>query len=275
MLRFLSTNKKDARIIAGGTSLLPDIRSGKLSPSCLVDASHLSNLRYIKHQKNRVRIGALTRIRELKDARLGKEGYKAFARVAGNFGGTAIANMATLGGNLSVASSTSDILPVLLSIDANVLLKSSSGEREISVQDFLLGAGKTDRRPEELITEINFQAPAQRKICLFRKISKRNSMFLAVLSVAIFMGIDESAVIRRVGVAFNEIQPATPGRAKNVESALAGKTLSEEVIEQAVDKLRLDKFVSPDSETPSEYWNIASRNLLREQLCLCAAEISR
>jgi CO/xanthine dehydrogenase FAD-binding subunit len=275
LLRFLSRRKRDARIIAGGTSIIPDIRMRKISPSCLVDVSHLSNMRYIKHQKDRVRIGALTRIQDLKSKIHKKSGCRAFEQVAGNFGGTAIANMATVGGNLAVASPSSDLVPVFLSLEANVLLKSSIGQREIRLEDFMSEKSKTGRRPPELIAEVNFQLPATgRKICLFRKIGKRSSIFLAFLSLATFLWVDETGVIKQARLAFNQVRSATPGRARNVESAIGGRYVNEETIERAVDRLSLDISNPFRQQTAAEYWNLASRNLLEEQLRQCAAEMS-
>jgi CO/xanthine dehydrogenase FAD-binding subunit len=275
LLTFLSKRKGAARIIAGGTSIIPDIRTRKTSPICLVDASHLSNLRYIKHQRDRVRIGALSRIQDLKSKILKKTGCKAFEQVAGNFGGTAIANMATVGGNLAVGSSSSDLVPVFLSLEANVRLKSSIGEREIRLEDFMLEKSKTDRKPPELIAEINFQLPARgKKISLFRKIGRRSSTFLAFLSLATFLLVDNAGVIKEARLAFNQVRSGTPGRARNVENELGGRNLNETTIEQAVAKLPLDISNPFHRQADAEYWNLASRNLLEDQLRRCIAELS-
>lgn len=275
LLTFLSRRKGVARIIAGGTSIIPDIRTRKISPICLVDVSHLSNMRYIKRQKDRVRIGALTRIQDLKSKILKKTGCKAFEQVAGNFGGTAIANMATVGGNLAVASSSSDLVPVFLSLEANVLLKSSTGEREIGLEDLMVEKSKTARKTPELIAEVNFQLPATgKKISLFRKIGKRSSIFLAFLSLATFLWVDEAGVIKQARLAFNQVRSGTPGRARNVENALGGQNLNEATIERAVGRLSLDISNPFRQQTAAEYWNLASRNLLEEQLRQCTAEMS-
>ena len=270
LLRFLSVRKEKAAIIAGGTHLVPFIRMEKPSFSWLADVSHLSNLRYVRRRKDQWQIGALTRICDLNYPALTKAGYIVFAQVAGNFGGTAIANMATVGGNVAVAATTSDLLPVLLSVDANVSLKSYRKERELKIESLLAGEG---RRPDEFIASVNFRVPGERRISLFRKIGRRNASFLALLSVAIFLAYDRKQTITQAGVGFNEIKSHTPGRARNVEGYLQGKVLSKSVIEDAVDRLKLDAPTAPSSEVPAEYWALASRNLLREQLELCVGKM--
>ena len=192
LLRFLSTKKEDARVVAGGTGLLPDIRGRRQSFSHLADISHFSHLRYIRLSKDRVRIGALTRIRDLDCNVLIKGGFNSFAEAARDFGGTAIANMATVGGNVATALPTSDLVPIFLSLDADVQLQSFRGKRMVKLQDFLLGQGMTVRRPDELITEVNFRIPRGRNVSSFRKIGGRNANYLALVSLAVFLNFDRT-----------------------------------------------------------------------------------
>jgi CO/xanthine dehydrogenase FAD-binding subunit len=275
LLKFLSAKNADAEIIAGGTNLVPSLRKGEVSFRWLADISHLSPLRYVRRREDEVHIGALTRIRDLNCSTLTNAGYVSFAELATNFGGPAIANMATVGGNLAAASPTSDLLPILLSLNAEVVLKSYRKKRTMKVEDFLLGNMQTTRNPEEVIAEVNFRIPKGRKISLFHKIGERSSMFLAVISVATFVSCDSKKTVSQVGVALNELSPSTPGRARNVEGYLKEKILDDGVIDEAVDRLKLDSPHSPRSDVSTEYWKLASRNLLRDQLRYCKTELSR
>ena len=274
LLRFLSARKEDVAIIAGGTNLLPLVRTRKNSFSWLADASHLSNLRYVRRRNGKIEIGALARIRDLRNNTLTKAGYASFAQVADSFGSTAIANVATVGGNIAVAASTSDLLPALLSVDANVLLKSYQKEREMKVENFLVGQGQTRRQAGEMIAGVSFDIPGTRSISSFRKIGRRTSTFLAVVSVAIFLSYNRNKTITQIGVAFNEIKHSTPGRARNVESYLAGRVLNDRMIGEAVDRLKLDLPIALGTKAREDYWNRASRNLLREQLQICKSKMS-
>jgi CO/xanthine dehydrogenase FAD-binding subunit len=269
VLRFLSVKREDVRVIAGGTSLIPNLRGQRQASSWLADISHLSHLRYIRCNNDTVRIGALTRIRDLDCNILTKAGFNSFAEAARNFGNTAIANMATVGGNVATALPTSDLLPVLLSVDANVQLKSFREKRIVSVPDFLVGKGKTGRRPDELLTEVSFHIPHGRIVSSFRKIGKRSSNYLALVSLAVFLNLDRTKTIKKVGVAFNETSQGIPGRAREVEETLKDGRLTEDAINKATTRLELNSPAEPASEILTQYRRIASRNLLRDQLRTC------
>jgi len=231
--------------------------------------SHLSYLRYLRLSKDRVRIGALTRVRDLDCNVLMKRGFTSLAEAARGFGGAAIANMATVGGNVATALPTSDLVPIFLSLDADVQLKSYRGKRTVKFQDFLLGGGKTIRRPEELITEINFRIPRGHNVSSFRKIGGRSANCLALVSLAVFLNFDRTKTIEEAGVAFSEIRRGTPGRARFVELGLRGRKLTEDVIQKASAELDLDLPAESASEMRTRYWKVAAHNLLRDRLRAC------
>jgi len=218
-----------------------------------------------------VRIGALTRIRDLDCNVLIKGGFNSFAEAARDFGGTAIANMATVGGNVATALPTSDLVPIFLSLDADVQLQSFRGKRMVKLQDFLLGQGMTVKRPDELITEVNFRIPRGRNVSSFRKIGGRNANYLALVSLAVFLNFDRTKTIEEVGVAFSEIKHGMPGRARFVELGLRGRKLTDDVIQRASAELDLDLDLPAESASGmrTRSWKIAAHNLLRDRLRTC------
>jgi CO/xanthine dehydrogenase FAD-binding subunit len=267
LLKFVARRKTGVMLVAGGTDVIPKTQRGETKVKCLVDMSHLENLRYIDVQDDIARIGALTRISDFKNEKVIGNNYEAFRRVANGFGGPSIANMATVGGNVCAASSSADLLPVLLALDAKVTTRSLRGDRTVMIKDFLLRKGKTRLRPGEIIAEVQFEACKSGTYCAFRKIGRRSSLFMATVSVSTFIDLDlKSMRIKRARVAFNAWRGFMPDRAAAVETALVQKKLEDKVIKKAASKLVKEFSVPSDQKSSAEYKVEAAKVLLEEQL---------
>lgn len=244
LLEYLAANRRDAVLIAGGSDLMPRIKRRLVKPRLLVDLSSFHELDYIKRKDNRIAIGALTTISELAESPILSDRYEAFGRVAARFGGPAIRNIATIGGNVAAAASSEDLIPVLLALDADVKTRSANGERVMPLREFIVGKRKTALEPEELITEVSFPELDVSSWCTFEKVGRRNSLIIALVSVAVCLELDPKiGRINQIRAALNRIKGKTPERAVNVESGLTGRILSEDAIAEAVrllgDELRL------------------------------------
>lgn len=269
-LTYISKGRKGVFLLAGGTDLLVDISRGILKPRCLVDLSQLSDLRYIRTQGNLVKVGALTRISDLEDYDWSKENCEVFHQVSEKFGGPSIANAATVGGNLCAASPSADLLPVLLCLDARVVLKSRKSDRVIRVADFLLDDAKTALRPDEIIAEIQFEIPPTDALCLFKKIGRRSALFMASVSLAVFIQMDrKTKTIREARIAFNALCRNLPERSKFVEASLTGKILDRKTIDEAVSELSKELHMVSDIRGSADYKTEAAKALLEEQLLHC------
>jgi len=275
LLAFIAKREKGVTVVAGGTDVLPAILRGGTRPKCLVDMSHLEDLRHIALEDGSVRVGALTRISDFKSQSVVENNYEAFRQVAEGFGGPSIANMATVGGNICAASSSADLLPVLLALDASLVVRSLRGERTVMIKHFLLKEGKTRLRADEIVAEVRLEAPKLGTFCSFRKIGRRSSLFMATVSVSTFIDLDlETLKVKRARVAFNALRSGMPGRAELVESALIGKKLKRRVIEKATSRLGKEFSAPSDSKASAEYKLEAATALLKEQLHHTADEAS-
>jgi len=148
------------RVIAGGTDVLIRMRTGPIPNEKLLNIYQLDELRYIRSDGERLRIGSLTCIADIAASPEIRRFALPLAQAGDEFGSMQLTNKATIGGNLANASPSGDCIPPLYSLDAVLTVASAGGKREIPVKDFFRGYKKLDMRPEELITEISFRKMA-------------------------------------------------------------------------------------------------------------------
>jgi CO/xanthine dehydrogenase FAD-binding subunit len=186
----------DSVPLAGGTDLLVAINFGRARPERIISIRQLEELQDLSAD-GEVRCGAgvtYTRIQQ----ELGGGAMQAAARTVGS---PQIRNAGTLGGNLGTCSPAGDTLPVLAALDAEVIVRSSSGERRLPFAEFMLGPKKSALRPGELVIAAEWRDPGPGQA--FLKVGTRNAMVIAVANVA--MVVDR--VHRRVGVALGSVGP--------------------------------------------------------------------
>jgi len=165
--------KKDegARVLAGGTNLLVDLKLERTSAGVLIDIGNLPGLEGIEPSSEGVSIGALTTIRTLATSAFLWERYTALAEAAAAFGSTQVSSRGTIGGNVCNGSPASDTVPSLLAFAARARLVGPDGEREVPVEDLLLGPGEVDLREGEILKGIELP-PLDRAGSAFLKISR-------------------------------------------------------------------------------------------------------
>ncbi|MBW2056528.1 MAG: xanthine dehydrogenase family protein subunit M [Deltaproteobacteria bacterium] len=238
--------KGRARLIAGGTNLIPDMRSGKVEPEAIVDLSGLDgDLRIMGEEDGRVRIGALVTISEIASSGFIRLVSPILSSAARRLGNPLTRNRATIGGNLADASPAADTAPPLLALGASVRTEGGRSKgREIPLDRFFLGPRKTALDEDELITEISFPKPEDPGRGSFIKLGLRNAMAISVASVAVMMEMDGN-VCRRARVALGAVAP-TPIRASRVEELLSGKKVDTEVINRCSELAKEE--ISPISD---------------------------
>lgn len=273
-LRYLEENPTDTLPIAGATDLLPRINRKQVSAKNLVDLSGLSELRYIKRQEGKIRIGALTTIADLE----GQENNSAWGEllndVAKKFGSPNIRTVATVGGNICAASSSEDLIPVFLALDAEVRTIRRGGAREMPLQEFVVAKRKTALHPDEILAEVSFSEPNARAACAFQKLGMRNTLIIAVVSVAAFLEADQDrSKIECARTALNRLRGKIPERAESVEKELLGQKLNEQTIKTGAELLEKDLFLTSDSRASAEYRGEAAKVLLRRALMRCQERI--
>ena len=258
---------REARLLAGGTELLVLLRDRRIPvPKYIVSLRKLrKELSYVKEENGWIRIGALTSIWDLNQSILGKDlRYAGFTDVFHKFGTISIRFMATIGGNIASSTPYSDYLTLLLVYDARVRLISTSGERIVALEDFVLDKRELDIKPGELIAEILFKKPRSSCSSSFIKFDRRELMIAGVVTSAAFMCLDENNVITDVKISFDMVKAKhIPGRARRTEAFLLNREFSEEALNEAIEKV-----LPSEMERRSDWWTTAEYRLEMSKVVL-------
>lgn len=251
-LRTLAKNP-DATIIAGGTDLWPRVRSLELRPAKLLDLSGISReLSYIKVDGEKVRIGSMTTIAEIEASNELSGPLQVFKEVAKKFGSPQIRNVATIGGNVCAALSSEDYIPLLLALDASVVLRSVYGERVMRLEDFIVDKRIINRKPYEIVTEIQFNNLTDGWGVGFEKIGRRSMLIINLVNVAVAMKYNGK--VEDIRVALNRVNRKIPGRVRGAERALVGRTIKgDEDLADAISALRQELRLTSDLRASGEY----------------------
>ena len=220
----------DAAPLAGGTNLLVDMRAGT-APTRLVGIDRLAGLRRIDTTGGRVALGALTTITDVLRhpdmATLGPS-MVASARL---FGGQMVRNAATVAGNVAYGSPAADMMPPLLSLDAEVTLTSARGSRSMPLDGLFTGFKESVRESDELITEIAWPTPAANSANLFYKLGLRKGDAVSIVCLAVTVAA-EAGACSRARIALGAVAP-TVIRAREAEAMLEGAALTPALIDAA------------------------------------------
>lgn len=242
-------------ILAGGTDLMPQSKAGRTEfRANLMNIRHVEGLRGIKRTASGFQIGALTTITDLRDSSEIKVELPALWQASDHFASDQIRNAATIGGNLSNASPAGDTLVPLLVFDARVVLASKPNGalqmRSIPVAEFVVGPGKTSRKPDELLTAVEIDAPPSGFISRFFKFGTRPALDISTISIGLG-GVSNGKRLRNARVAIGAVAP-TPIRAPQVEEALEGKLLDSATIAAAAAAAGRD--IRPISDLRASDW---------------------
>ena len=157
-IQLLTTHGDDAKLLAGGHSLLPLMKLRLAQPAVLVDIARIGDLSYITDDGDTVRIGAMTRHHDVAFSDLVREQVPLLAEVAGQIGDPQVRHRGTVGGSIAHGDPASDLPAVLLALRGSVAVRGPGGEREIAADDFFTGFLETALAPDEVITEIRVPA---------------------------------------------------------------------------------------------------------------------
>lgn len=215
----------DAKVLAGGHSLLPMLKLRLATPSALVDIGRLPELGDIRAEGATVRIGALATHHELATSPVMRRHCPLLAEVAGKIADPQVRNWGTVGGNIAHADPASDLGAALLALDAVVSLVGSGGERHVESRAFFLDLLTTDVRPGEVITAVTVKATAAGTGTAYLKFEHPASGY-AVCGAAAVVTLGADGRCAGARLCFNGVT-ATPLDASGVSSALTGATIDE------------------------------------------------
>jgi len=212
----------DARLMAGGTDVLVDLKTGRYSTSHVVSLNRIAALRGLTTTNGSLRIGALTTPNQLWASTVIWERFPAIVDAVRDMAVPQIRNMATVGGNIAGAVPSGDMPPILIVLNASVILWSRSGEREVPLQDFFVGPRQTVRRDDEILTEIRVPYPPPRFGAAYTPFALREANGCAVAAVAASLQLDEKGIIRNARVCVGAVAPV-PKLAQKAGAVLVGK----------------------------------------------------
>ncbi|MCP4538797.1 MAG: 2Fe-2S iron-sulfur cluster binding domain-containing protein [Chloroflexi bacterium] len=220
-----------AEVLAGGTDLIVQIKMERTAPEYVVNINHVPELGGITTRDDKLEIGALTTIRTVRNAPQVKAKYTALSEACAAFGSTQIQMMGTIGGNACNGSPASDSVPALMAFDAQLTLAGPDGERTVSLEEFLVGPGKTSLQKGELLVSATLPTPTGGKVgSAFIKVS-RVEADLAKVSVAAVL-VREGDRVVDCRLAFGAVGP-TVMRTPKAETVLTGQPFSAELALQA------------------------------------------
>jgi carbon-monoxide dehydrogenase medium subunit len=218
-----------AQPLAGGTDLLVELKEQLRRADCVINLKKIPGIDGLSFDpREGLRIGALVTAREIEVSPTFIEHYPSLVQAARELGSIQVRNRATIVGNVCRASPSADTLPPLIADGAQVMIHGGSGKRQVALEDFFTGPGKTVLKPEELVTEIRVPAPAPRTGKVYLKHGRRKAMELATVGVAVSLSASEIRIV------LGAVAP-TPIRARRAEELLRGKTLNDVLIEKAAE----------------------------------------
>jgi len=211
----------EAKILAGGHSLIPMMKFRLASPALLVDLNRLDGLAYLREEGGWLKIGAMTREADLDRSDLIHKKYPLLADTAKMIADPVVRNMATVGGNLAHADPANDHPATMLAYGAQVVATGPKGERVIPIDQFFTGPFETALTRDEILTEIRIPAPKARSGGAYLKVERKVGDF-ATAAVAAQVTLGANGNCESVGIGLTNVG-LTPIMAAKAEEALRGK----------------------------------------------------
>ncbi len=264
VIELLDKYGKDAKIIAGGTDIVIDLRNNRIDPKVLIDISSIEELKGIKDKGEYIEIGAGVSFTQVVENPLFDRNLYGLNKACHMVGSPQIRNKGTLGGNIANGSPAADSIPPLICLNSTLILKSVRGRREISIEDYYKDENEKIR-PDELLVSIGFKKPKENQVLSFAKLGLRKALAISRLSIAILVELDEEGKIINIEVASGSLGKY-PMRELELEQFLLGKKLEDSTVDEGVLVLQrtMEKRLAGRSTFP--YKRVAVDRMFREAL---------
>jgi carbon-monoxide dehydrogenase medium subunit len=270
-LQLLDKHGDDCKVMAGGHSLIPVMKLRLAAPAVIVDLGKIKKLDYIKVDNGVIAIGAMTSHAAIAASPKIKKNCPLLRECAEQIGDQQVRNRGTLGGSLVHADPAADWPAAMLALNAEVVLRNSSGERVVKAANFFVDMLTTDVKPGEIVTEIRIPVPAQPKAGAYVKAPQAASGF-AVVGVATQLSVTDGKC-SEVSIGVTGLAPKA-FRASAVENALRGNALDEATISGAAAKADAEASdVMQDIHASGEYRRHLARIYAKRALQAAAARV--
>ncbi len=264
VVELLAKYDKDAKIIAGGTDIVIDLRNNRIDPKVLIDISSIEELKTIKDEGEYIEIGAGVSFTQVVENPLFERNLYGLNKACHMVGSPQIRNKGTLGGNIANASPAADSIPPLICLNSTLIFKSIKGIREVNLEDYYEDEN-LKLRDNELLVGIQFKKPTEKQVLRFSKLGLRKALAISRLSIALLIELDEKGNIKTIKVASGSLGKY-PMRERELEEYFLWKKLNDKtidegilVLQKAMENRLKERFTFP-------YKRIAVDSMLREAL---------
>ena len=256
----------DAKVLAGGQSLIPILKLRLAEPRALIDINRIPNLAYIREDNEFLRIGALTRANELLDSSMIQEKYPILTEAADDIADPVVRNMGTVGGNVSHGDPANDLPACMLALGAWFAARGPRGSRTIPAGEFYQSTFVTALEPSEILTEIRIPKARARQGNAYSKLEKRVGDF-PIVGVAANLFLSPKGTIETAGIGLTAVAP-TARVAKEAAESLHGREPTEDVIRRAASLAMGAAQPTSDLRGPADYKRAMVGVLARRALTL-------
>ncbi|HTX07404.1 MAG TPA: FAD binding domain-containing protein [Solirubrobacteraceae bacterium] len=240
----LAAHGPEARVLAGGQSLMPLLNRRLVRPSVIIDISRARDLAYID-LADELRLGAGVTQMALERSTPVRRTVPLLAQALAWVGSVATKNRGTVGGSAAFADPAAEIPAALLALDARLIATNSSGSRELGASEFVTGPFRTALEPDELVTEIRVAPDLPGTRTRFIEVSRRPGGSRAIVGVALAARLDDDRTCRSIRIALSGVGEA-PIRARGAERLLIGATIRSGLVREAA------RAVNDDMDPPAD-----------------------
>jgi carbon-monoxide dehydrogenase medium subunit len=221
----------DAKLLAGGQSLVPMMKLRLARPKYLIDLNRIPNLNTIREERGQIHVGAMTRHVQIEESSLIREKLPMLCEAAREIADAQVRNRGTLGGSLAEADPSGDWGPVALALKAEMKCVGPKGERRIAANDFFTFAYTSALESHEILTEAIFPVPGAESRGVYLKLEPVAGAF-AIVSAAVQIGLDKNGICQSIGIGVTG-RGTVPQQAIAIENLLKGKKITPELVDQA------------------------------------------
>ena len=262
-----------SRILAGGTDLLVQLRSGVIEPELIVDIKKIAEVRSILKEDGKFRVGAAVTGAELGEHRDLKAAWPGVVEAAELIGSTQIQGRASLGGNLCNASPAADAVPALVAAGAVCMIAGPNGRRELPVEAICTGPGQTSLSPGEFVVSFLFPIPKPRSSDAYLRFIPRTEMDIAVVGVGIHLTLNAENVCSDARVAVGAVAP-TVLLVEESAAALVGTMVDDAGIDKMIAAVR-DSCDPIDDKRGTVVYRTQVAGVLAGRVCRIALQRAR
>ena len=230
-IELLRRHGDDAKLLAGGQSLVPMMKLRVARPKYLIDIHGIADLNYIREEAGTIRLGAMTRHVQVEESSLIQAKIPMLTEAASEIGDTQVRNRGTIGGGLAEADPCGDYGAVVLALNARMKCAGTRGERVIPAADFFTFAYTTALESDEILTEIDIPLPDKDSAGVYLKLEKVAGDF-AIASAAVQLSLQKNGASGKVGIGVTG-GGTVPVKALSVEKLLHGRVITSELIDEA------------------------------------------